>query len=221
VTNSSFARTLVRKSKRALLSARVGLQIGDSDNAVNRSYYAMFDIACAALLKAGVAEDKLPRTHKGISEAFRNHAVQSGQIDPELAAELSRTESLRIKADYTGIEIDPGTAAGAVAKAEVFVQTVERVFGLEETYQAAGPSDREPGQDDKISEPSVANAGKETRKIGVKPLSLEEERRQARENWLRLRQQQIQGARGAEPRGAADRGAGEDRSHSFDDDLDK
>jgi uncharacterized protein (UPF0332 family) len=180
VTNSSFARTLVRKSKRALLSARVGLQIGDSDNAVNRSYYAMFDIACAALLKAGVAEDKLPRTHKGISEAFRNHAVQSGQIDPELAAELSRTESLRIKADYTGIEIDPGTAAGA-----------------------------------------VANAGKETRKIGVKPLSLEEERRQARENWLRLRQQQIQGARGAEPRRAADRGAGEDRSHSFDDDLDK
>ena len=55
----------------------------DYDSAVNRSYYAMFDIARAALLRAGVAEDKLPRTHNGVIDAFRQHAVQSGQIDRE------------------------------------------------------------------------------------------------------------------------------------------
>ena len=60
----------------------------------------MFDIARAALLRAGVAEDKLPRTHGGVIEAFRSHAIDSGQIDRQLAAQLSRTESLRIKADY-------------------------------------------------------------------------------------------------------------------------
>src|SRR6266480_4630944 len=106
-----FARVLVRKSERALKSARLDLTDRDYDSAVNRSYYAMFDIARAALLRAGVAEDKLPRTHSGVIDAFRQHAVQSGQIDRELAADLSRTESHRIKADYTGIEIEPKIAA--------------------------------------------------------------------------------------------------------------
>src|SRR6266480_4298184 len=110
-----FARVLVRKSERALKSARLDLTDRDYDSAVNRSYYAMFDIARAALLRAGVAEDKLPRTHSGVIDAFRQHAVQSGQIDRELAADLSRTESHRIKADgdhfsFTGLR--PITKAG-------------------------------------------------------------------------------------------------------------
>ncbi|MGH7746181.1 MAG: HEPN domain-containing protein [Steroidobacteraceae bacterium] len=55
-----FARALVRKSERALKVARLALSAGDTDSAVSRSYYAMFDIARAALLRAGVAEDTLP-----------------------------------------------------------------------------------------------------------------------------------------------------------------
>ena len=93
----------------------------------------MFDIARAALLRAGVGEEKLPRTHNGLIDAFRQLAVQPGHIDRELAADLSRTQSHRIKADYTGIEIEPRVAAETVAKAEVLVQTVERVFALDKT----------------------------------------------------------------------------------------
>jgi len=91
----------------------------------------MFDIARAALLRAGVTEDKLPRTHNGVIEAFHSHAVRSGQIDRQLAAQLSRTESLRIKADYTGTEIELSEAKEVVQNAELFVQAVERVFSLE------------------------------------------------------------------------------------------
>jgi uncharacterized protein (UPF0332 family) len=80
VTITAFARNLVRKSERALKSARLNMQDGDSDSAVNRSYYAMFNIARAALLSVGVPEEKLPRTHKGVIELFRQYAVQSGQI---------------------------------------------------------------------------------------------------------------------------------------------
>jgi uncharacterized protein (UPF0332 family) len=90
VTWKPFARVLVRKSQRALKVARLALNAGDSDSAVNRSYYAMLNVAQAALLSAGVAEDKLPRTHNGVSEAFRLHAVQSGLIDRQLASELRR-----------------------------------------------------------------------------------------------------------------------------------
>jgi uncharacterized protein (UPF0332 family) len=61
----------------------------------------MFNVARAALLNAGVSEAELPRTHRGVIEAFRIHGVQTGRIDSELASSLSRTESLRLKADYT------------------------------------------------------------------------------------------------------------------------
>jgi uncharacterized protein (UPF0332 family) len=181
----------------------------------------MFDIARAALLKAGVVEDKLPRTHNGVSEAFRLHAVHSGLIDRQLAAELSRAESLRIKADYTDLEIEPKTATEAVEKAELFVTSVERVFSLDESSLGKEYENHDPDHDDKVSEPAVAVSNIERKDSHLQPISLEETRREARENWLRLRQREIQGAKELEPRRAANRGAGEDRGHSLDDDLDE
>ena len=77
MTKAPLERALVRKSENALKLARLALDAGDSDSAVSRSYYPKFDMARAALLRAGVAEDKLPRTHSGVIEAFRSHAVQS------------------------------------------------------------------------------------------------------------------------------------------------
>ena len=96
-----LARDLRLKAERALATARE-LQDRDPDGSVNRSYYAMFDIARAALLSAGVREDELPRTHSGLIGSFSKHAVLSGRIDQKLFAALGRTESLRLIADYTG-----------------------------------------------------------------------------------------------------------------------
>jgi uncharacterized protein (UPF0332 family) len=208
---------LVRKSIRALKSARLALGDKDYDNAVNRAYYSMFDIARAALLRANLAEDQLPRTHNGVNEAFYRYAVQSGQIDRKLAADLGGTESLRIRADYTEAQIDRDTATEAVAKAEIFVQTVERVFGLDESSLASEYENHPANPDNKISEPAMTSA-KETPHGRMSPLSLEEERRQARENWLRLRQRTI---KGASPEAAAPRETGKDASRSADLDLDE
>jgi len=61
VTDHSFSVSLVRKSERAIQIARLSLDNEDPDSAVNRAYYAMFNISRAALLKAGVAEGELPR----------------------------------------------------------------------------------------------------------------------------------------------------------------
>jgi len=69
LTLSPLARDLRAKAARALASERE-LQDRDPDGSVNRSYYAMFDIARAALLSAGVREDELPRTHSGVISAF-------------------------------------------------------------------------------------------------------------------------------------------------------
>lgn len=111
MTLSPFAQSLVRKSERALRSAQLDLKDGDPDSAVNRAYYSMFNAARVALLSTGMTEDALPRTHRGLIAAFGQHAVQSGKVDAETASALSRTEAVRLKADYTGIEIDVSAAS--------------------------------------------------------------------------------------------------------------
>jgi len=133
----------VRKSERAIRSARLDLQDGDSDGAVNRAYYAMFN------------------------------AVQSGRVDAGIGGVLGRTETLRLKADYTGTEIDADTASLVLSEAETFVRTVEREFALD-LARTATPV--------------------ESQGVQPPPDPIEEERRQARENWLRLRPQQLEPA---------------------------
>ncbi len=214
MTWKRLARVVVRKSERALQSARHMLSIGDYDSAVNRSYYAMFDIARAALLIAGVAEDKLPRTHNGVSGAFWLHAVLPGLMDRELAGELSRTESYRIEADYTAVEISAETATKVVEKAELFVQTVERVFSLDESSLSTEYENHNPNPDDKVSDADGALSESEVRQRSLPPISLEETRRQARENWLRFRSQNLQSAKTSIHEGAKEQGAEEDQSHS-------
>lgn len=121
----------MRKSERALESARIDLRYGDPDGAVNRAYYAMFNAARASLLSVGISEGDLPRTHHGVIAAFGQRAVQTGRVDPTLGRSLNEAEVLRLKADYTGFEIGPKAAEDVVSRAEVFVRTVEREFGLE------------------------------------------------------------------------------------------
>ena len=151
----------------------------------------------------------MPRTHKGVIAAFRRHVIESGKIDVELAAALSRTEALRLQADYSGTEIDAKSATDAYTRAEMFVQAVEQVFSQVDTSRRSKPEREKPDDDDKVSEPGDAEERTVRSGAGVPQFSLEEERRQARENWLRLRQQQVQTAKTVEPRGA-DRGVGDD-----------
>jgi uncharacterized protein (UPF0332 family) len=220
VTWKPFARVLVRKSKRAVKSARRNLTDGDYDSAVNRSYYAMFDIARAAVLRAGVAEDKLPRTHNGVIQLFRQHAVQSGLMEQQLAGELSRTESLRIKADYTDLEIEPKIASEVVEKAELFVQTVERVFTLNESSLATEYGNDSSNHDNKVSETSGISKIEKT-DVRLQPISLEEIRREARENWLRSRQLKMEGAKGVDHSNDTGRDVKEDQGSSLDGDFDE
>lgn len=215
---SPLARDLRLKAERALATARE-LQDRDPDGSVNRSYYAMFDIARAALLSAGVREDELPRTHSGLIGSFSKHAVLSGRIDQKLFAALGRAESLRLIADYTGTPLDAKTAADTVVRAEAFVSTVDKAFALNESSNNLENDD--PNPQNKISEPSLATEQSETDYARLKPVSLEEMRRQARENWLQLRQQEVGVAKGVGHSKDAERSVTEDQGHSIDDDFDE
>jgi uncharacterized protein (UPF0332 family) len=180
LTISAFARDLIRKTERSLQSARE-LQDHDFDGSVNRSYYAMFNIARATLLSTGVPERDLPRTRSGVIAAFAQHAVHSGRVHPELAAAFGRAETLRLRADYTGTGIDLKTAT----------DTLAREFALDEVSKAIGSENGRSDDGDKVSEPGYRIERIETPYLHGQAYSLEEERRKARENWLRLRQQSI------------------------------
>jgi uncharacterized protein (UPF0332 family) len=175
----------------------------------------MFNVARAALLNSGVPESKLPKTHNGLIAAFGEEAVKARKLDPNLGRALSKTESLRLMADYTGHQIDQPTAEGAVARAELFIRTVEREFGLEGLATQPGLNpDASKTVDEKNQASSVPDHSAET-SATLQPLSLEETQRNAALKWRR--DYYDRRASGLEPdlkpAGAEEKSLGIDKTH--------
>jgi uncharacterized protein (UPF0332 family) len=122
VTQSHNATQLMQKAARALDSARLLLDAGDTDGACNRAYYTMFDAARAAL--ASEAEPEATRTHSGLIAAFGLRLIKTGRLPKELGRMLNRAEEVRLLADYTGGAVEPQDARELLSQAEVFVRAV-------------------------------------------------------------------------------------------------
>lgn len=187
---SSLVDAHTRKSRRALRSARLALRDGDTDGAVNRSYYAMLNAARAGLLSAGIPEDGLPKTHSGLISVFGEHVVKSGKVDPEFGRSMNKAEGLRLRADYTGVELDPTTAEETVVDAERFVQSVERAFGLQPTSAEAIASE------DHVASQKAATREKDD-SLWDESEGMEARRRQAVQNWIAYRKKAKEAARAA------------------------
>lgn len=88
---------LMAKADRALTSAKLLLDSGDVDGTRNRSYYAMFDAARAALLSIDApVPAEVARTHSGLIAAFSLHLVKTGRIAIEHGRSLNKVEDLRL-----------------------------------------------------------------------------------------------------------------------------
>ncbi|WP_420456906.1 HEPN domain-containing protein [Rubrivirga sp.] len=116
---------LVEKARRALSTARLVLDDGDVEGALNRAYYACFYVAQALLLTYG----EEPRTHRGVHHRFRERAVLPGLVPAELGRTLPYAASLRERADYEAVTVtDTAGAADLLADAHTFVDAVLRVL---------------------------------------------------------------------------------------------
>jgi uncharacterized protein (UPF0332 family) len=115
------------KSDMALKSAKALLEMGDTDGACSRAYYAMFDAARAALIqiKAPV-KTEIAKTHNGLSAAFSLYLIKSGQLSTGLGRALSRAHETRLLADYTGDPVEPDLAAKLVQQAAEFIEEITR-----------------------------------------------------------------------------------------------
>jgi uncharacterized protein (UPF0332 family) len=87
------------KAERALAAAHRALRDNDSETAANRTYYAMYDVARAALLHVG--QDKAAAgTHATVIGQFGLHLCVSGPIPSELGTALNQAQELRNEGDY-------------------------------------------------------------------------------------------------------------------------
>jgi uncharacterized protein (UPF0332 family) len=119
-------QTLFEKADRALVSADTLLRQGDTEGACNRSYYAMFNAARAALILVGApAEVTEGKSHNGLHSAFNQYLVKPGHIGQGLGAEFRRAERLRQISDYLGDQIDPKKASETLNHACEFVQKIK------------------------------------------------------------------------------------------------
>jgi hypothetical protein len=71
------------------------------------------------------------------------------------------------------------------------------------------------------TKPALAVTEIDRESVKLEPISLEEIRRQARENWLQLRQQMVSETKAAGHSKDAARGTEQDQDHSIHDDLDE
>lgn len=118
--------TLLEKADRAIASAEVLLGDGDAEGASNRSYYAMFNAARAALILIGapsaVTEGK---SHSGLHAAFNQYLIKPGHIPQTLGAEFRRAERLRQISDYLDDPIESDKAVLTLKQAREFIQKVK------------------------------------------------------------------------------------------------
>jgi len=130
VNNQSLTpRLLMAKAERACRSARALLDLGDSDGATNRAYYAMFDAARAALLSTGMVDLNIGRTHSGLISAFGQHLVKQGKVSKDFGRLLNRAHEIRQIADYNGESVELAEAKDIVEQAEPFVAVLKAKFG--------------------------------------------------------------------------------------------
>ena len=110
----------------ALDDAEYLLQDGRYKATANRTYYAMFYAAMAALMKSG---GTLPRKHGGVMNQFGMRYVTTGIIEAELAKSLQDTYELQRQSDYELItSYTEDEIIQAVQNVRIFVSEIKRAL---------------------------------------------------------------------------------------------
>lgn len=119
---------LWRKAKDAARDARLLLEAGSRDGAVNRAYYTMLGAARAALetVDPDLAQAE---KHATIISRFSRHIVVDHGLDPDLGRYLNTSEDLRIAADYDRRPLDLDAARTTIKRMDRFLAAIAVPLG--------------------------------------------------------------------------------------------
>lgn len=112
---------MIDAAKREIMAASLLAAGGFQEQAVSRTYYAVFDAAVAALSSISVTRSK----HAGVIAAFNREIVSARGFDRDTAKTLRRLFERRAAADYGASIVSAEEAQDAIRAARVFVAAVE------------------------------------------------------------------------------------------------
>lgn len=115
----------MQKAAERLKSARALLEIGNYEDSISRSYYAILDAATACLIK----KDVIPQSHSGAIKLFSLHYIKSGIVDHKYQRQFAKIEKARIEADYTHLRFfSEDETSGILAEASEFVEMAKKLL---------------------------------------------------------------------------------------------
>ena len=95
---------------------------GEYEDAVSRAYYAIYHAAHAAL----AAEGFRPQTHRGLTNLFGLHLVETGKLPKKLAKYMRNVRDDREEGDYEIYSvIDQETSQTALREVEEFIRAIQ------------------------------------------------------------------------------------------------
>lgn len=106
------------KSAESLAGAEREFADGRYNNCANRCYYAAFQAAILALLRAGIRPDGTGRwSHTSVPAQFDGQLVNRRKVYPsDLRGVLARNHDLRRRADYADDSVSEAEAARALRR---------------------------------------------------------------------------------------------------------
>jgi len=116
-------RVFLRKSEESLSTAKLCFEKQYYNSCVNRAYYAMFQIAAAALFKAGI-RPKSKIGHSWVQAEFSKAYVRRSKKFSHLKGFLNMVQEWRDVADYSDEKISGKRAKRNLGKAIMFVRDV-------------------------------------------------------------------------------------------------
>ncbi|MCY4563981.1 MAG: HEPN domain-containing protein [Gammaproteobacteria bacterium] len=115
----------MERAYRRLAAARSLARDGFVEDAFSRLYYAAMEAAHTALTSLNIDP---PKKHSALRGAFRNHVIVPGRIPKTIGITLDHMESVRLGADYRGLEPAAPDFERAKENVEALVEAVRDEF---------------------------------------------------------------------------------------------
>ena len=124
------AERYLAKASESLASARADARARRYNSAANRAYYAAFQAAVAALIRAGVRPANDDWDHRFVMSQFSGRLIKRRKLLPSaLRSTLQELFDRRVTADYSAENVSAGDARGAVKRASRLVGAVSAAAG--------------------------------------------------------------------------------------------
>jgi uncharacterized protein (UPF0332 family) len=119
------AEAYLRKARESLTSAEADFEAGRFNSAANRAYYAAFQAAVAALLRAGIQPPKDSWEHRFVHSQFSGKLISRSKLFPaRYSGVVKALLETRLAADYRPVPIGRRHAQSALRDAKRLLEAI-------------------------------------------------------------------------------------------------